>query len=113
MGTPTFRFGRVTLRRKPRYVSLFTGAGGLDIGLERAGLKAISLSEVEEVFCGTLEANQKKKHVDGVNYFRDARILNADIREVSGADLADTGVDVVGGGPRAKHFPVLASNLVF
>ena len=42
---------------KPRYVSLFSGAGGLDIGLERAGLTSVSMCEIEKEFCNTLESN--------------------------------------------------------
>jgi len=40
-----------------KYVSLFSGAGGLDIGLGRAGLVAVSLTEIESVFVDTLRRN--------------------------------------------------------
>lgn len=91
--------------RKPSYVSLFTGAGGLDIGLERAGFKAISLCEIEEVFCKTLAANQGRTHADGIDYFKETRILSADIRDLVGADLAlDVKLDLVVGGPPCQAF---------
>lgn len=91
--------------QKPNYVSLFTGAGGLDIGLERAGLKALSFCEIEDVFCKTLEANQGCAHADGIDYFKDTRILNADIRDVAGTDLAlDVDLDLVVGGPPCQAF---------
>lgn len=90
---------------RPTYISLFSGAGGLDLGLERAGLRAVSLCEIESAFCDTLRANQVGTHADGCEYLTEASILNADIRDISGADLAgDTQVDVVVGGPPCQAF---------
>ncbi len=105
MGASPFRLGGGALIQKPNYVSLFTGAGGLDIGLERAGFKALSLCEIEEVFCKTLEANQGCTHADGIDYFKETRILDADIRDLAGADLAfDVDLDLVVGGPPCQAF---------
>jgi len=90
---------------KFRYVSLFSGAGGLDIGLEQAGLEPISLCEIEKVFCNTLESNQGWMHCDKTTYFGSAKIINADIREVSHRDLfAGNGLDLVVGGPPCQAF---------
>lgn len=90
---------------KPRYVSLFSGAGGLDIGLERAGLEAVSLCEIEKVFCSTLERNQGWEHVDGCKYLGGAKIINADIREVSHKDLfSGTDLELLVGGPPCQAF---------
>jgi len=89
----------------PTYISLFSGAGGLDIGLERAGLRAVSLCEIESVFCDTLEANQCSTHADGHEYFKDAKICNADIQDLAGIDLAgNEQVDLVVGGPPCQAF---------
>jgi len=90
---------------QPKYVSLFTGAGGLDIGLERAGLKAVSLCEIEKVFCDTLHENQQFQHADGIDYFAGAVVNNADICEVAGRDLSlGNDVDLVVGGPPCQAF---------
>lgn len=87
------------------YVSLFTGAGGLDIGLERGGLKAISLCEIEKVFCDTLVENQKFLHSDGIDYFHGAEVHNVDICDVSGDRLTcGHSVDLVVGGPPCQAF---------
>jgi DNA (cytosine-5)-methyltransferase 1 len=89
----------------PTYISLFSGAGGLDIGLERAGLRSISLCEIEGVFCDTLKANQDRTYDDGKEYFKNAKIFNKDIRDIAGADLArNQQVDVVVGGPPCQAF---------
>jgi DNA (cytosine-5)-methyltransferase 1 len=90
---------------KPKYVSLFSGAGGLDIGLERAGLEPVSLCEIENEFCNTLKRNQGWMHSDGRTYLEHAKILNADIREVSHKDLfSGSGLDLVVGGPPCQAF---------
>lgn len=87
------------------YVSLFSGAGGLDIGLERAGLVPISLCEIEKVFCSTLESNRGWRHSDRRSYLSNARILNADIRELSPQDLhSGDDLDLVVGGPPCQAF---------
>jgi DNA (cytosine-5)-methyltransferase 1 len=89
-----------------KMVSLFTGAGGLDIGLERAGFKPISTCENERVACDTLALNAGWKHVDGREYFSGVDLSPKDIRETSAKDLNpnnDT-VDCVVGGPPCQAF---------
>ncbi len=89
----------------PRYVSLFSGAGGLDIGLERAGLDAVSLCEIEQVFCNTLNSNKGWAHCDGSTYLGSAKVINADITEVSPDDLTfGKSIDLVVGGPPCQAF---------
>lgn len=87
------------------YVSLFSGAGGLDIGLERSGLNPVSMCELEKVFCDTLLGNRGWIHCDGRDYLNSARIINADIREISCSDLYQgDGLDLVVGGPPCQSF---------
>ena len=88
-----------------RYVSLFSGAGGLDIGLERAGLKPLSLCEIEKVFCDTLRSNQGWQHCDGHSYLSDAKIIQADVRDVGKEELCGGGeISLVVGGPPCQAF---------
>ena len=91
--------------KKYQYVSLFSGAGGLDIGLERAGLQATSLNEIEPVFCETLRVNAEFEHIDGRTYFDGALIQNADVRDLTASDIAgDSPIDIVVGGPPCQAF---------
>ncbi len=88
-----------------KFVSLFSGAGGLDLGLERAGLVPISLCEIEKVFCQTLLSNQGRKNSDGLCHFGSAKIINADIREVNHRDLfIGEDLDLIAGGPPCQAF---------
>ena len=51
--------GRVrTLSHKRAVLSLFTGAGGLDLGLEAAGFKPVLCVEVDEDSRATLKQNR-------------------------------------------------------
>ena len=88
-----------------RCISLFSGAGGLDIGFERAGFSTVSLCELEPQFAETLRQNQGWPHSDGHRYFADATILQNDIREVSAEQLmhGET-IDCVLGGPPCQAF---------
>lgn len=88
-----------------RYISLFSGAGGLDIGLERAGLKPVSLCEIEKVFCETLVHNQGWLHCDGHAYLDNAKIIQGDVRDLRKRDLCSgEQVSVVVGGPPCQAF---------
>ena len=44
-------------------IELFAGAGGLAIGLEKAGLKTLLLSEIDKNACATLNSNRPKWQV--------------------------------------------------
>jgi len=53
--------GRTThhQNRKYKVVSLFSGAGGMDAGLERTGrFITVACAELEKSFCDTLRANR-------------------------------------------------------
>src|SRR5882672_702759 len=55
------------------YLSFFSGALGLDIGLERAGLHPLAVNEFDPVICETIRTNRKHLRL----YDFDIRRLNA------------------------------------
>lgn len=80
-----------------RTLSLFSGAGGLDIGFSDLGFDIIASVEIEQKFCETLELNT------GVGkHFEHSAVNCVDIREFSGADLGK--IDFIIGGPPCQTF---------
>lgn len=84
--------------QKPRIISLYTGAGGLDLGLEAAGFENAVCVELDKDSCQTIRAN------------RPWRVIQDDIHRVTSdqimdsASLASGSVDMVVGGPPCQPF---------
>lgn len=80
-------------------MSFFSGALGLDIGLENAGFEPISYNEVEKVFCNTIRQNKP-----------DVKLYDFDIRNLTGEKLLKENNLKVGelfaivGGPPCQAF---------
>jgi DNA (cytosine-5)-methyltransferase 1 len=94
---------------RPAVVSLFSGAGGLDIGLERAGWQTVAATDFDSDCVATLTASRDAGLVidgDGNRtYLADASLICADAVDLAGKDLTPTGAprgwrpDLVAGGP--------------
>jgi DNA (cytosine-5)-methyltransferase 1 len=80
---------------KIKAISLFTGAGGMDIGFERAGIEVVFANELMKEAAETYNAN----HRDGV-------MVNDDINNVIGTLDRFKGIDLVFGGPPCQGFSV-------
>ena len=76
-------------------VSLFTGAGGMDIGFERAGIEVVLANELMSEAAETYNAN----HAAGV-------MVNDDINNIFELFGRFQGVDLVFGGPPCQGFSV-------
>lgn len=79
-------------------VDLFSGAGGLSLGLERAGIKSVMANEIEKDFAKTHSLN-----------FPDCRMLNRPIADVDfRSEVCSLGlegrIDLVAGGPPCQGF---------
>ncbi len=84
-----------------RFVSLFAGAGGLDLGLECAGWRCEYASDLDPRAVETLEANRGKR-TNGVKALQDAIVEQADVRTLTGRQILDVT------GRRRGDFPLLA-----
>lgn len=84
-------------------ISLFTGAGGIDIGLERSGFTTLLQHEWSEFPCLTLMANRPR-------YFRHAALIQGDLRQTpTSLLLQEAGLRVgecylIAGGPPCQGF---------
>jgi DNA (cytosine-5)-methyltransferase 1 len=81
-------------------LSLFTGAGGLDIGFSRAGFNILGCVEIEPVYCNTLDKN----HGPGLLFPRGTKIHCEDIREFNPREYSGAGIECVVGGPPCQTF---------
>ena len=88
--------------RRPSVISLFTGAGGLDLGFHAAGLATAVAVEMDRRCCETLGSNKARGYP--------WEIIEAPIEEVSSkallkvANLAVGEADVLIGGPPCQPF---------
>lgn len=82
-----------------KVLELFAGAGGLAVGLEKAGLKCVALNEIDKWACQTLRANRPKWNV------LEGDIKNFQFHEYQGE------VDVVTGGFPCQAFSYAGKKL--
>ena len=80
-----------------RTLSLFSGAGGLDIGFSDIGFDIIESVEIEEKFCKTLEMNSGKG-----KRFENSKVNCIDIKDYSAKHLGR--IDFVIGGSPCQTF---------
>lgn len=80
--------------KRPTCVDLFSGAGGLSLGLKMAGWEAIAASDFDTSACATYRRN-----------FPGVDVIDGDIRKVSWDSLKGK-VDLVAGGPPCQPFSV-------
>ena len=85
--------------REYKVLELFAGAGGLAIGLEKAGIKCIALNEIDKWACQTLRENRPNWNV-----------LEGDIKSFSFREYKNK-VDIVTGGFPCQAFSYAGKKL--
>jgi len=96
----------------PTVFSLFTGAGGMDLGFQAAGFRPVGFLELEDWACKTLHRNHPSVSVIGPPR------CSGDLKELSTNEIAcllgagKGDIDVIIGGPPCQPFSI-ASNQRF
>lgn len=96
----------------PTVFSLFTGAGGMDLGFQAAGFRPVGFLELEDWACKTLHRNHPSVSVIGPPR------CSGDLKELSTSEIAGLlgagkgDIDVIIGGPPCQPFSI-ASNQRF
>lgn len=86
------------MARKPRVISLYTGAGGLDYGFEAAGFETAAAVEMDHACCETLRKNREWPVIE-------RSIFDVPTKEIlATAGLKAGDADVVIGGPPCQPF---------
>ncbi len=80
-------------------IELFTGAGGLALGLEQSGWRHSALIERNEHACSTIHLNESLGHPLAQRW----RLYSDDVRSISYADFTEP-IDMVAGGPPCQPF---------
>lgn len=88
-------------KRKYKLVELFAGAGGLALGMEKAGFKSVLLNELDKHACNTLRENRPKWNV-----------LEGDISTIDFAAYENQ-IDILSGGFPCQAFSYAGKKLGF
>jgi DNA (cytosine-5)-methyltransferase 1 len=87
---------------KPTALDLFSGAGGLTVGLKRAGFRVVAALDVDSEATKTYSANHRR-----------TILFNRDIRDVAGKDILRASgvdhIDLIAGCPPCQGFSSLTS----
>jgi DNA (cytosine-5)-methyltransferase 1 len=82
-------------------VELYTGAGGLALGISRAGFKHLAVIELDRHSCNTIQENQNRR-VEGVDYWP---VFNCDVREFDFGSLPK-GIELLAAGVPCQPFSI-------
>lgn len=82
-----------------KIISLFSGAGGLDIGFNRAGFKTAVAIDIDPSCCDTLRANMPNVPIINKSL---TEITSAEILQIAGLEVGEAALVI--GGPPCQSF---------
>jgi len=89
-------------KRRPTAIDLFSGAGGLTVGLKKAGFRVVGAVEIESAASATYAANHPEVHA-----------INEDIKKITSRQLLDLTsdgvIDLIAGCPPCQGFSSLTA----
>lgn len=94
----------------PTAISLFSGAGGIDIGIRNAGFSILACVERDPFCCDTLRSNIQRESLS-------TKVVEGDIRAVNPVDLMNNlslkpgQLDLLVGGPPCQAFSQIGKRL--
>jgi DNA (cytosine-5)-methyltransferase 1 len=95
---------------KKKAISLFSGAGGMDIGVRKAGFDILAEIEFDEHCCATLRANAERRQNVTMVFETDIRTLDPkDLMKKLG--LKAGSLDLLFGGPPCQSFSLAGKQL--
>lgn len=102
----------VTCSTDRKFISFFSGALGLDLGLKAAGLKCLAVNEIDPVICRTIRTNLQQLETPVP-----VRLYDCDVRELSAGRLqSDLNIGegelfAIVGGPPCQAFSTAGRRL--
>jgi len=85
-----------------RSVELFTGAGGLALGISRAGFKHLALVEMDADSCNTIEEN-KRRRVEEMHLWP---VFNCDVKAFDFDSIIPEGIELLAAGVPCQPFSI-------
>jgi DNA (cytosine-5)-methyltransferase 1 len=84
-----------------RSVELYTGVGGLALGISRAGFRHLAVVEKDVGSCRTIQENKKR----GVEHVRRWPVFNCDVREFDYGSIPE-GIELLAAGVPCQPFSI-------